>query len=51
MYFLGSISGPSDSPLFLQAEWEALELVSHRWALQDVEEELMSQNLKLAGPA
>lgn len=35
--------------LFFQAEWEALELVSHHWALQDVEEQLISQDLKLTG--
>lgn len=28
-----------------QSEWEALEIVEHKWALENVEEELMSQDL------
>lgn len=28
---------------FFQAEWEALEIVEHEWALENVEEELMEE--------
>jgi len=31
------------SHLILQAEWEALEIVEHEWALENVEEELMEE--------
>lgn len=31
--------------LSLQSEWEALEIVEHKWALENVEEELMSKDL------
>lgn len=30
---------------WLQSEWEALEIVEHKWALENVEEELMSRDL------
>ncbi|XP_063150124.1 ER membrane protein complex subunit 3-like isoform X1 [Candoia aspera] len=40
---------PPDPNKAFKAEWEALELVSHHWALQDVEEQLISQDLKLTG--
>lgn len=29
----------------VQSEWEALEIVDHKWALESVEEELMSKDL------
>ena len=32
-----------------QAEWEALELTDHQWALESVEEDLMSKELDLEG--
>lgn len=32
-----------------QAEWEALELTDHHWALESVEEELMSRELDFDG--
>lgn len=32
-----------------QAEWEALELTDHQWALESVEEDLMSRELDLDG--
>lgn len=35
--------------LRFQAEWEALELTDHQWALESVEEELMSKELDLEG--
>lgn len=35
-------------PLF-QSEWEALEIVEHKWALENVEEELMCQDLNFRG--
>lgn len=28
-----------------QSEWEALEIVEHKWALENVEDELMSRDL------
>ncbi|KAM6467939.1 ER membrane protein complex subunit 3-like [Liasis olivaceus] len=40
---------PPDPNKAFKAEWEALELVSHHWALQDVEEQLISQDLQLTG--
>lgn len=30
---------------WFQSEWEALEIVEHKWALENVEEELMSKDL------
>lgn len=30
-----------------QSEWEALEIIEHKWALENVEEELMSGDLNL----
>ncbi|XP_060108485.1 ER membrane protein complex subunit 3-like [Heteronotia binoei] len=48
-HFLGPpVPSPPDPNKAFKAEWEALELVSHRWALQDVEEKLMGRDLKLA---
>lgn len=32
-----------------QAEWEALELTDHQWALENVEEDLMSRELDFDG--
>lgn len=37
------------SPSRAQAEWEALELTDHQWALENVEEDLMSRELDLDG--
>ncbi|XP_048346013.1 ER membrane protein complex subunit 3-like isoform X1 [Sphaerodactylus townsendi] len=49
-HFLGpTVPAPPDPNKAFKAEWEALELVSHHWALQDVEEQLMGQDLKLSG--
>ncbi|XP_015272765.1 PREDICTED: ER membrane protein complex subunit 3-like isoform X2 [Gekko japonicus] len=46
--FLGpTVPSPPDPNKAFKAEWEALELVSHHWALQDVEEQLMGRDLKL----
>ena len=28
-----------------QSEWEALEIIEHKWALENVEDELMSRDL------
>ncbi|XP_025019416.1 ER membrane protein complex subunit 3-like isoform X2 [Python bivittatus] len=48
--FMGPASpAPPDPNKAFKAEWEALELVSHHWALQDVEEQLISQDLQLTG--
>lgn len=35
--------------LAFQAEWEALELTDHQWALENVEEDLMSRELDFDG--
>lgn len=32
-----------------QSEWEALEIVEHKWALEKVEEELMAGDLNFGG--
>lgn len=32
-----------------QSEWEALEIVEHKWALENIEEELMSRDLNFRG--
>lgn len=32
-----------------QAEWEALELTDHQWALENVEDDLMSRELDFDG--
>lgn len=37
------------SLLLIQSEWEALEVVEHKWALENVEEELMSKDLNFGG--
>lgn len=37
------------SVLGFQAEWEALELTDHQWALESVEEDLMSRELDFDG--
>lgn len=37
------------SPSYAQAEWEALELTDHQWALENVEEDLMSRELDFDG--
>lgn len=47
-----SPSAPLSLPwcsLFLQTEWEALELTDHQWALDDVEEELTAKDLHFEG--
>ncbi|XP_078394109.1 ER membrane protein complex subunit 3-like [Cetorhinus maximus] len=36
-----------DTNKAFKAEWEALEVVDHRWALESVEEELMGNDLNL----
>ncbi|KAJ8361160.1 hypothetical protein SKAU_G00176850 [Synaphobranchus kaupii] len=40
---------PADTNKAFKAEWEALELTDHQWALESVEEELMSKELDLDG--
>lgn len=45
----GSFSSYSASPSRAQAEWEALELTDHQWALENVEEDLMSRELDFDG--
>nr|XP_056717363.1 ER membrane protein complex subunit 3-like [Euleptes europaea] len=48
--FLGpTVPAPPDPNKAFKAEWEALELVSHHWALQDIEEQLMGRDLQSAG--
>lgn len=34
-----------DCSLYCQAEWEALEICDHQWALENIEDELMSTTL------
>ncbi|MEQ2179572.1 hypothetical protein GOODEAATRI_026553, partial [Goodea atripinnis] len=36
---------PPDPNKAFKTEWEALEVVNHKWALENVEEELMSKDL------
>ncbi|CAG5981457.1 unnamed protein product [Menidia menidia] len=40
---------PADTNKAFKAEWEALELTDHQWALESVEEDLMSRELDLDG--
>ncbi|KAK6467225.1 TMCO1/EMC3 family protein [Huso huso] len=40
---------PPDPNKAFKAEWEALEIVDHQWALENVEEELMNGDLNFEG--
>ncbi|CAB1336013.1 unnamed protein product [Coregonus sp. 'balchen'] len=40
---------PPDPNKAFKSEWEALEIVEHKWALENVEEELMSRDLNFCG--
>lgn len=40
---------PPDPNKAFKAEWEALQIVDHQWALENVEEELMSKDLNFDG--
>ncbi|XP_033858273.2 ER membrane protein complex subunit 3-like [Acipenser ruthenus] len=40
---------PPDPNKAFKAEWEALEIVDHQWALENVEEELMTGDLNFEG--
>jgi len=40
---------PPDPNKAFKSEWEALEIVEHKWALENVEEELMAQDLNFRG--
>ncbi|KAL7408270.1 hypothetical protein ABVT39_020762 [Epinephelus coioides] len=40
---------PADTNKAFKAEWEALELTDHQWALESVEEDLMSRELDFDG--
>ncbi|TWW62149.1 ER membrane protein complex subunit 3 [Takifugu flavidus] len=40
---------PADTNKAFKAEWEALELTDHQWALENVEEDLMSRELDFDG--
>uniref|UniRef100_A0A4W3JYF2 ER membrane protein complex subunit 3 n=1 Tax=Callorhinchus milii TaxID=7868 RepID=A0A4W3JYF2_CALMI len=40
---------PPDTNKAFKAEWEALELTDHQWALEEVEEELMTKDLNFEG--
>lgn len=46
---LGLVICSCDIWPWFQAEWEALELTDHQWALESVEEELMSRELDFDG--
>lgn len=39
----------TNSASLCQSEWEALEIMEHKWALENVEEELMSRDLNFGG--
>ncbi|XP_055016131.1 ER membrane protein complex subunit 3-like [Boleophthalmus pectinirostris] len=39
---------PPDPNKAFKSEWEALQVVEHKWALENVEEELMAHNLDLS---
>lgn len=40
---------PPDTNKAFKAEWEALEIMDHQWALEEVEEELMAKDLNFEG--
>ncbi|XP_043102643.1 ER membrane protein complex subunit 3-like [Puntigrus tetrazona] len=40
---------PPDPNKAFKSEWEALEIVEHKWALENIEEELMCQDLNFRG--
>uniref|UniRef100_A0A672Q479 ER membrane protein complex subunit 3 n=1 Tax=Sinocyclocheilus grahami TaxID=75366 RepID=A0A672Q479_SINGR len=40
---------PPDPNKAFKSEWEALEIVEHKWALENVEEELVRQDLNFRG--
>ncbi|GAA6086369.1 ER membrane protein complex subunit 3-like [Tachysurus ichikawai] len=40
---------PPDPNKAFKSEWEALEIIEHKWALENVEEELVSQDLNFRG--
>ncbi|KAK3540052.1 hypothetical protein QTP70_023814 [Hemibagrus guttatus] len=40
---------PPDPNKAFKSEWEALEIVEHKWALENVEEELVSRDLNFRG--
>ncbi|MCJ8734719.1 hypothetical protein PDJAM_G00238460 [Pangasius djambal] len=40
---------PPDPNKAFKSEWEALEIVEHKWALENVEEELISRDLNFRG--
>nr|DBA21264.1 TPA: hypothetical protein GDO54_017936 [Pyxicephalus adspersus] len=42
-----AMSVPPDSNKAFKAEWEAMEITEHQWALENVEEELISKDLVL----
>lgn len=46
---LYSVAHVTSPVLVFQAEWEALELTDHQWALENVEEDLMSRELDFDG--
>ncbi|XP_004835380.1 ER membrane protein complex subunit 3 isoform X2 [Heterocephalus glaber] len=44
-----AVAMPADTNKAFKTEWEALELTDHQWALDDVEEELMTKDLHFEG--
>ncbi|MEE6527408.1 hypothetical protein FKM82_028776 [Ascaphus truei] len=46
----GAVPVPPDTNKAFKAEWEAMEITEHQWALENVEEDLISQDLNLDGP-
>ncbi|XP_041425113.1 ER membrane protein complex subunit 3-like [Xenopus laevis] len=43
-----ALSVPPDTNKAFKAEWEAMEITEHHWALETIEEDLISQDLALA---
>ncbi|KAE8581988.1 hypothetical protein XENTR_v10019896 [Xenopus tropicalis] len=44
-----ALSVPPDTNKAFKAEWEAMEISEHHWALEAIEEDLIAQDLELAG--
>ncbi|XP_053551919.1 ER membrane protein complex subunit 3 [Bombina bombina] len=42
-----AMAAPTDPNKAFKAEWEAMEITEHHWALENVEEDLISKDLKL----
>ncbi|KAG8447347.1 hypothetical protein GDO86_014710 [Hymenochirus boettgeri] len=45
-----ALSVPPDTNKAFKAEWEAMEITEHHWALENIEEDLITQDLTLSPP-